>query len=76
MDSFEVSNLMIKVILIWRVYGLPLLPSCVKKCPFRLVLIYVRKNRTNDCRFLRRHDEDMLAVVDPPKVGTNVGHMV
>lgn len=53
-----------------------LLLSCLKeKCFFKLVLIYGSKNRTSGYGFLRRHDKEMLVVVNSPEVGINVGYL-
>lgn len=53
--------------------GLPFFLYVPKKtCFFILVLINGCKNRSGRCSLLRRHDEEMLAVVSSHEVDANV----
>jgi hypothetical protein len=76
LNSFEIVNFLIKVILLWRVHGLTFPSSCFEERFFILVMINGSKNRANNHGCPRRHDEEILAVKDSPKVGTNVGHLL
>jgi hypothetical protein len=45
-------------------------------CIINLILVYGSENKTNSCRLLERHVEGALNVIDSPKMGVNVGHLL
>lgn len=75
LNGFEILDFLIKIILWWRIHGLPFLSLRLDKYFIILVLVYGRKDITNSFGLLRRHDEEIIIFVDSSEVGANISYL-